>query len=206
VDVYGKLIQAQVEWITTAQRATVNHSRGMMYWDYETQDILISDGATLVQYKRSNIEGVLGEIRSSLLTEAQFQAETDSTWVLCDGRSVIGSDYQILTGNNSIPDARGVFLRGKNNGRVDGNQNPDGDSALGAFQADRSVRIDTLETSGSFAVATGTINPDDDGNFTPYIRTGQDGGNIYSLRAKTNGGETRPSNVTVNHFIKINRE
>lgn len=67
----------------------------------------------------------IGAIQSALLTEAQFQAQFGSGWILADGRSVLGSKYETITGRSSIPDLRGVVLRGKNNGRNDGGQNPD---------------------------------------------------------------------------------
>ncbi|MCK5355243.1 MAG: hypothetical protein KAJ63_09005 [Methyloprofundus sp.] len=87
----------------------------------------------------------IGTVISSLLTEVQVNTDTDDTnevdvrkrkWVLADGKDVSGSAYAQVTGNSHIPDFRGVFLRGKNNGRNDGNENPDGDLALGIYQAD----------------------------------------------------------------------
>ena len=62
----------------------------------------------------------IGDVKQSFLTEAEFQAEHDDTWVLCDGRDVIGSDYAVLkegdaVTSHNIPDARGQFLRGKVN-------------------------------------------------------------------------------------------
>lgn len=84
----------------------------------------------------AQVDGFIGDIVTSILTEAQFQSQRNSGWVLMDGRSVGGSKYATTTGNSVIPDARGMFLRGKNNGRADGKQNPDGDVAMGTYQAD----------------------------------------------------------------------
>jgi hypothetical protein len=67
----------------------------------------------------------VGMIVQSMLTEAQFQAINGTNWVLAAGQSVTGSQYATITGNSSIPDLRGMFLRGKNNSRSDGNQAPD---------------------------------------------------------------------------------
>jgi hypothetical protein len=200
MEVLGKLNQAQMEWITTAQRATVRQARGMMYWDYETQDILVSDGAALVEYKRRGIEGVLGELRESMLTEVQFQAETDSTWVLCDGRSVLGSDYATLTGFTVIPDARGMTLRGKNNGRVDGNQDPDGDRALGTYQADalKAHSHDLPQTRAPGGIVCGTL--------AVGGGSGDGCGATQPTALSTGANETRAKNIAVNIFIKINRE
>jgi hypothetical protein len=80
----------------------------------------------------------VGSIIYSKMTEAQIQAVKGIGWILCDGRSVIGSAYQTLTGQTNCVDHRGLFCRGQNSGRVDGLQNPDG-SAIRTFQADGSI-------------------------------------------------------------------
>lgn len=83
----------------------------------------------------------VGSIVASMLDESTFQAQNTSPsperWVLADGRDVTGSTYQSLTGDTTIPDLRGNFLRGKNNGRSDGKENPDGDLALGTYTASK---------------------------------------------------------------------
>jgi len=133
-----------------------------------------------------------------MLSEAQIQAQIGDCWVLANGRSVTGSDYETLTGFSNIPDARGVFLRSKNNGRSDGNENPDGELALGAYQADNfksHVHRQRLNGSGfSDSPLTNTSN----GNVSNSTRDSQ-------IDTKSTGGnETRSKNITVNTFIKIN--
>ena len=54
----------------------------------------------------------LGCVEQSILTEAQFQNVNGPNWVLCDGRSIVGSQLAKLTGISNAPDLRGVFLRG----------------------------------------------------------------------------------------------
>lgn len=140
--------------------------------------------------------GVVGQIASSMLTEAQFQSINGSSWVLMDGRSVAGSAYATLTGSITIPDARGMVLRGKNNGRSDGNQNPDGDSALGLYQGD--AFGSHVHTSTPIQVGGGTFTAA--GNYL-----GQNGPTVAGPGTQGAGGnETRMKNITVNHFIKIN--
>jgi len=66
-----------------------------------------------------NIEGVdigaslfaVGSVQQSMLTEVQFQTEMGDQWVLMDGRSVVGSRYETITGNSNVPDATGAFIR-----------------------------------------------------------------------------------------------
>jgi hypothetical protein len=75
----------------------------------------------------------VGSIIQSMLTLAQFQSIVGTSWVLADGGSCSGSVYESITGNSTVPDARSVVLRGKDNGR---GLNPAGDVALGTYQAD----------------------------------------------------------------------
>lgn len=49
----------------------------------------------------------VGDIRESALTTAQFQSFYGFQWVLADGQSVIGSDFQHLTGLTVVPDKTG---------------------------------------------------------------------------------------------------
>ena len=92
----------------------------------------------------------IGTIIHSMLTETQIQLVYGKSWVLMDGRNVAGSSYAAITGNIIIPDARGLFLRGKNNG---GSYNPDGDLALGTYSADKYA---SHSHSGSYYINSGT--------------------------------------------------
>jgi hypothetical protein len=137
--------------------------------------------------------GTVGQIISSTLTEAQFQAINGTSWVLMDGRSVVGSAYATVTGFTAVPDARGMVLRGRNNGRADGKENPDGEIGLGAYQADEirahSHTVETSQTQEGVGRFTGGSSL----NEPSILSTNNFGGN-----------ETRMKNITVNHFIKIN--
>lgn len=156
-----------------------------------------------LQTNRNITQGDLnpvGLIAESMLTEVQFQMLNGPDWVLADGRSVAGSQYAMVTGSPNIPDLRGQFLRGKNNGRMDGNQDPDGERALGNWQADQMGQhahpplnstlfaVETLNNGVSkYEGAAGTSS-------TPReATTGMVGGN-----------ENRPKNMVVNIFIKVN--
>jgi hypothetical protein len=137
----------------------------------------------------------IGDIVHSMLSEAQFQAERDGTWVLADGRSVIGDEYETITGNANIPDLRGKFLRGKNNGTSTTEGNASGEVNLGTAQTDE-FRSHNHTQSGYILFGNG--------NFAGgYFQSGGQG-HINSTVSATGGAETRPKNVTVNYFIKIN--
>lgn len=101
----------------------------------------------------------VGMIVQSMLTEAQFQALNGTSWVLMDGRSVAGSSYATVTGSATIPDARGMVLRGRNDGgsalgtRADGKQNPDGNLTLGSDQAHATAKNGLSATAAASSVS-----------------------------------------------------
>lgn len=78
-------------------------------------------------------EHKVGDVKFSFLSEVEFQNQFDDSWVLCDGRSVVGSNYQNITANSTIPDMRGQFPRVKDHGA---GINPSGDLNLGVIQSD----------------------------------------------------------------------
>lgn len=151
----------------------------------------------------------------SMLTEAQFQAQNGSGWVLADGRNVSGSDYHTKTGQTTVPDLRGVHLRGKNNGRADGNQDTAGERSVRSFQntaipnilgyaetsyaAMLSTYSGALVTEGSVLAAAST--PGYSGSHeVGYLEiTASLSNSIYQSVT-----EARVKNVAVNIFIKIN--
>lgn len=156
-------------------------------------------GATVIN--QADGSGV-GDIRDSMLTEAEFQAQNGAQWVLMDGRNVAGSKYATLKGVSTIPDGRGVILRAKNNGRSDGNQNPDGDSSLGTFQSHQVVghqhETNASGPGGGPGIFGGGAGYGTIGGFVGF------GGYQAALTNTTGGNETRMRNITVNRFIKIN--
>ena len=158
--------------------------------------------------------GKLGDVKTSMLNEAQFQTLHGISWVLMDGRDVTGTDYDSLVfagGGGSIPDARGQFLRGANNGRVDGQENPD-NNALGTQQTDkmqghfheiRNGANRQMTPPNGGVVGGSNATPASAPNGADYIVAKSlitDGVN----GTPRTGIETAPKNVTINYFIKIN--
>jgi hypothetical protein len=151
----------------------------------------------------NNIEAAvwkIGDIKHSFLDETQFQSEHDDTWVLCDGSDITGSDLHAVTGWTSTPDVRGRFLRAKDH--TAGN-NPDGDLALGTYQADQFG-----QHSHDNTIRGGNgIDNDIENNGQVHGRSGFAGNKSGVVNIVAAGGnETRPKNVTCNMYIKINRE
>lgn len=146
----------------------------------------------------------IGDVKYSILSETQFQSVNGTGWVLMKAQSKsdlgIGTteasvfDYLTTTDNTSVnflPDGRGLFLRGKNNGRADGAQNPDGEKLLGAYQADELK-------SHTHGFSTYVVSYSSSG--TVYVGSGNQG-----QSGATGGNETRAKNVTVNTYIKVKR-
>ncbi len=158
----------------------------------------------LLQLIGGNINYLLGAVLPvgsyifSDLTEAQFQGEVGSGWELADGGDCTGSAYAILTGRTTKPDARGLFLRGKNNGRSTSTGNAAGDSALGAYQAD-AFKTHVHSFQASFLPEIGGPIVHDDGSEFHI----QDVNGTNATGDTTNGGETKPRNLTTNIFFRI---
>ena len=165
-----------------------------------------TDGSAEVLAIPKKDEGRVGDIIQSMLSEAQFLEQNGVGWVLADGRSVSGSKYNTTTGNVSIPDMRGQFLRGKNNSRLDGQENPDGDVALGTQQSDEQkehrhfIHDDAVGTT----TPTNTTDPMGSGVSGLYAGRRVPGGTaVHAPSSYVGDNETRGKNVTVNYFIKI---
>lgn len=174
----------------------------------------------------------IGSCIHSLLTEAEFQAEVGTdNWVIADGRDVTGSRYALLTGQTTIPDMRGRFLRGKNNGISTADGDSLGERSLGSFQ--RSQIMDHRHsqnphnhtvtyrrgytTGGSFAAAGATMpawfeNSDPANSSLSQVIQGTSltespegfvaAGNETGFSSGIN--ESAPRNICVNIFVRIN--
>jgi hypothetical protein len=141
----------------------------------------------------------IGTIVPSMLGPESFAIEVGdprvfdpakSKWVLADSKKDIkGSAYGRLLDAPRTPDLRGVFLRGLDDGR-----GLDPGRALGTFQE---YEIQAHRHAVSTAGIWGRSFKGEDGTpKTAYEKTGQ--------TAETGGKETRPKNVAVYFYIKIN--
>ena len=164
----------------------------------------------------------VGSVQQTFLSQAEFESIMGSDWVPADGRDVTGSVYEQITGNSAVPDCRGMFLRS-----VGGNS----ESTIGASQSDATKKnglvVSGGTASGTFASSTHFHEVDGRGtrsfqnsNGWQYTQGGtvlNPGQNydsnaasatasVSSTAASINDGdvETRPVNITVNTYIKIN--
>ena len=155
----------------------------------------------------------VGDMRWSMLTESEFQAQNGTGWVLMDGRNVAGSRYAVLKGVSVIPDHRGLVPRMKNNGRSDGSQDPGGERALGNFQ-DHAFNSHNHGGGSHTHGISNVVRPDDAGQPNPDVdaaggidywpgshNTNGPSTTVVALEGST---ETRMRNLASNCFIKIN--
>ncbi|MBY3179324.1 hypothetical protein HFO27_32805 [Rhizobium leguminosarum] len=131
------------------------------------------------------------------------------TWILADGRSVIGTKYAKLTGDQPIPNFQGMFLRGidvstsRKPGSVEGHA-----TALpvaSRFVGQTSVAGDHVHSGGAGFGNDRYEAGGDDYRAVGATQTGAAGSHHHVVEI-TGGGdsETRPKNVAVYYYIKIN--
>lgn len=138
----------------------------------------------------------VGTILPSMLDTVQFNEVTQSGWVLADGRNVNGSIYFEITRIDTVPDLRGMFLRGLNVDRNDGKEDPGlGDRKIGSFQ-------DDLLGSHSHDLETNNDGSPTTSSYKVTAWTKEKGSNVATFAA--GGSETRPNNISVYFYIKIN--
>lgn len=136
-------------------------------------------------------------------------------WLVCDGSALkkeeyedlfeaIGSAYGVTTTTFNIPDLRGRFLRGWDNGAgVDPDANARTASSDGGNTGDKigSVQEDAFETH----THTAPYNRNGTSGFpNAGYASGDSSSATGTVRANnpTGGNETRPKNINVNYIIK----
>lgn len=156
----------------------------------------------------------LGTIITSFLTFDQFNfasknnskspgeiwTSLKSKWAPCDGRNVSNSNFAKVTSKPSVPDLRGMFLRGLNT--FDPISGP---GARNSNEADPENRV------------AGNYQPDDlkshaheyqmAGNGNKNAEKGDpriEATTVLGNTAFSGGIETRPKNVAIYYYIKIN--
>jgi hypothetical protein len=155
--------------------------------------------------------GQIGDVVHSILDEATFQALRGANWVLMDGSDITGSALADIIGT-TLPDARGQFLRGKNNGRADGQEDPAGERALGDQQTDnmQGHNHDYFASTGTSTIGGQHIGTVSGSTRGAHATGSPPGGDILGPTDDTlgngvprKGPETRPKNLAVNIYIRI---
>ena len=152
----------------------------------------------------SKIEASIGTYRDSDLDIATFNLQNMGTWMLCNGQSSVGTEYETLTGKAVVPNfvTEGSFRRQAKAGRSVGSHEADENKSHKHNIGNTDTGTASLGNSGQ-RQDTGsntTISTYNYSNGTYYYTT-----SAGSYRAQPTGGdETRPKNVACNVFIKVN--
>jgi hypothetical protein len=169
-----------------------------------------NENGVLVSFNNENIwssvGSTVGDVKQSVLTEEQFLSLNGNAWALMDGRDVTGSVYHAITGNIVIPDmvTTGAFTRQATSGRAPGSYEAD------AMQGHKH-RTSSAYVNSSLALYGG-VSPADGTTFNHGDGTTNTFGHLTSTPSDSDGingaprvaNETRPKNVAINFFIKIN--
>ncbi len=156
----------------------------------------------------------VGSIISSVLEPIVFATlagddgrfdPTTSKWYPANGDKVNGSIYARATGGKDVPNLSGMFLRGLNYSfsrdkqRKDGHEDPDGkERSPGSIQPD-TVAKHKHHIAGYLGLLGGIGG---ESGATPLRNDGVDPASTTdNLEA---GKETRPRNIAVFYYIKIN--
>lgn len=142
----------------------------------------------------------IGDVKYSILEPNIFGQVNGDEWVLMDGRSIEGSKLFNLTGMSNVPDARGVFIRNMNLDREATYGDADGNRTVGNYQKDQfeshnhDVNYNKVEY---FFAASGMGLQSDKGQ--------EAGRHDIGINISNRGGnETRPRNISLFLYIKIN--
>jgi microcystin-dependent protein len=133
-----------------------------------------------------------------------------SGWLECNGALVsrttfadlfaeIGTDYGAGDGSTTfaLPDLRGEFIRGWDNGR-----GVDAGRTIGSAQGHRANSITEFGRDDTSPVSSMVTVPED-GAFTSRIFSGTNAaGTSLGMKVRKSGGETRPRNVALLPCIK----
>ena len=189
------------------------------------------DTSKVFGFRSSYIGSNVGTIRYSMLNEETFQKVNGPGWIIADGRCVSlncckgatseewrkrkkcdllkkDSDYHFLMGGqDQAPDFRGKFLRAKNNGitskdcptRSPDCFDSDGERGVGSFQGD-TYKKHRHSTYNNYTGPEATNHP----NIYSFTIHRDNKMGTYTPTTEVGSKETRPKNIAVNVFIKIN--
>lgn len=148
--------------------------------------------------------GALGDIKYSILAEVAFIGENGDCWVMLDGREISGSELARSLNMHALPDSRGHFIRCLDN--RDNNQNVDLDRRIKNDLFAGSTQQDEIKQHGhnipDMSISGQNVTSSPTGSVSQVVGYN----NSYStLKTEDTGGpETRPENITMYTYIRIN--
>ena len=151
----------------------------------------IANGQVMDILTLSKIDAEIGDYQWSHLDEALINAEKLGVWYPVDGRSSVGTAFQALTGQATVPNAldEGTFLRQAKEGRE-----------LGTYEADQ---IEDHKHDIYLRTINQALGPAVQGGGSDHW---QDSRNSYSILGANDanvGDETRSKNIALNLYVKV---
>jgi len=166
--------------------------------------LLLGLFANAQEFEKINT-GVVGDIKYSILNPEQFAMVNGKGWVLLDGKKLDAQSdlYKLLheTGysnvipDNKLPNGDGVFIRGVDTNDEDNYGDTEKNRVVGNYQED----LVGPHNHNIGRSKLGDYEPPND----VYIL--QQNSTDYQSTAKMNTSETRPRNVCLYIYIKINQ-
>jgi len=145
--------------------------------------------------------GILGDVKYSILQADDFQALNGDCWVLMDGRNISSTKLGAL-GFSNLPDPRGYFIRIHDNRqspseRVDIDRQFDDVVGFNVQKDEFKSHSHSYQNTFGFGHRTGSPRFE--------FRDSGGGPSFSTIETSTQGGsETRPQNITMNLYIRIN--
>jgi hypothetical protein len=168
----------------------------------------------------------IGTVIASMLDFEKFQSLAGNTWKPADGRKISAkSKYAKLTGNKTLPDLRGMFLRGLNRfdpirgSRRDKYKDPNGKGRKAGNPQNDATSLPKnkknpfkgmAKSAGDHshvyfkALLAGGRSGSEERASPEGSTTGTSGAHTHTVLITSGGdSETRPVNIAVFYYIKI---
>lgn len=165
--------------------------------------------------------GAVGDVKYSILNPAKFAEVNGDCWVPMDGRPLTSTDaLSQLAGISSLPNAGGLFVRAQDFGNSDNDPGRDVNSAIATVQTDEIKSHDhTMDQGGDhnhehrlvWEAFTGNpqrypglmVGYQPPGTVTGNTPLNDPGVHTHTINP-TGGTETRPKNINLWVYIRIN--
>lgn len=202
-------IQIQLRKGTTTEHNTFTGAVGEVTVDTTKKTLVLHDGVTAGGFPvaaRANTDGSVsiiakdGSVITTITTGTKiaeyFPIACPTTtpptgYVAMVGQAINATTYPILASlyGSNLPDMRGVFIRGWDNGR-----GLDSGRSLLSYQEDelKSHSHGLLRAQNSGV-----------GSLTDRVTTADGDGGLASAVGNTGGSETRPKNIAFNYIVKL---
>jgi hypothetical protein len=159
--------------------------------------------------------GAVGDVKYSVLNPTEFAAENGDCWVPMDGRPLSpGDKLRIASGMTSVPNAGGLFIRSQDFANSDNDPDRDSNSPVATIQGDnfKSHNHNITDPGHSHRWLNGTESDDSGsgGSNAEYTRINGIISDVIENSVtnitinNTGGNETRPKNINLWTYIRIN--